>query len=73
MATTAQKIEAAARIVKDSALEMLAGKSGLTVDEVANLILSGHEGAARQFRQLVEAGIEKALAMHDNGEISLIG
>jgi hypothetical protein len=73
MATTTEKIAAAAQIIKDGALEMLASKSGFSVDEVANLILSGHEGAARQFRQLVEAGIEQAMKMHSAGEIALVG
>jgi hypothetical protein len=53
----------AGSIIATTALEFLAAREGLTVTQVADLIARGHEGACRQFAQLVTAGADTAIAL----------
>jgi hypothetical protein len=59
----AEQIQAAALIIKDSALQFLADKNGLTVNEVVFAIKEGNINAAKQFNDLVTAGVNQAMAM----------
>lgn len=63
------QIQAAAEIIKTSALEFLAAKHGLTIDQVIAAIAAGDKRARDQFNALVIAGIDKLLQMAKNGEI----
>ena len=56
-------VQAIALIIKDSALQFLADKHGLTVDEVVIAVQSGNVRAAEQFDTLVQAGIKEAMAL----------
>lgn len=68
---TNAKQQAAAQIIKDSALEFLAAKHGLTVDQVAAAIKAGNLKACEQFRALVVRGVDEAVALAEAGKISL--
>ena len=68
----ASKIHVAAEIIKTSALEFLAAKHGLTVDEVVFAMKSGNVRAMEQFKTLVLAGVEEAMQLAKSGKISLI-
>ena len=59
----AEQIQAAALIIKDSAIQFLADKNGLTVNEVVLAIKEGNINAAKQFNDLVTAGVNQAMAM----------
>lgn len=65
------KIQAAAKIISDSAIEHLANKHGLTQAEVMAALLSGNQRAIDQFMQLIMTGIDATKDMHDQGVISL--
>ena len=56
-------VQAIALIIKDSALQFLADKHGLTVDEVVIAVQSGNVRATEQFNTLVQAGIKEAMAL----------
>ncbi len=64
-----QQIAAAAEIVKTGALEFLAAKHNLSVDQVVAAIAAGDTRARAQFHELAVAGINKVLQMVDDGEI----
>lgn len=66
------KMQAAAQIIKDSAIEFLAAKHGLTVETVITELNNGNARAMQQFAQLVKAGIDGAIKMHNEGQISLV-
>lgn len=65
------KLQAAAEIIKTSALEYLAAKHGLTVAQVAAEIDAGDVRACEQFHTLVLRGIDEAFALAAAGKISL--
>lgn len=66
-----EKVQAAAKIVNESALQFLADKHGLTVQEVVAAILSGNQRATEQYTQLVAKGLEQVKTMCEAGQISL--
>lgn len=66
------KLQTAAEIIKNGALETLAAKHGLTVAQVVEAISAGHVRACEQFAQLVNKGIETALEMAATGKIHLV-
>ena len=67
----ADKVQAAAQIIKNSVVTFLANKHGITEDQVIDAVLSGDVKANQQFKELVIAGINQTLKMHDDGEINL--
>ncbi|UIF89181.1 hypothetical protein [Cupriavidus sp. UYPR2.512] len=69
---TAQKWAAATQIIASNAIEFMARREGLTIDQVQQLIDSRHEGAIRQFKQLIKLGVDEACRLHDAGQICLI-
>lgn len=68
---TNAKMQAAANIIKDSALEFLAAKHGVSIDYVVAQIDAGNVKVILQFHALVKAGIAEALTLNDAGLISL--
>lgn len=69
---TARKMAAATKIITSNAIEFMARKEGLTIEQVEQMIASRHEGAIRQFKQLVKLGVDEAGRLHDAGRICLI-
>lgn len=67
----ATKIQSAANNIIDGALEFMAGKHGLTVDQVVAALLDGDTRAMTQYRTLLESGIDAAVGLHEEEKISL--
>lgn len=65
------KLQAAAEIIRNSAIEFLAAKHGTTEAAVWEAIEAGQVKVCEQFAKLVQAGIAKTLAMAGEGQISL--
>lgn len=72
MELTAAKLTAAAKLIRETAIQTMADKNGMSVDRVNEYLASGHEGALRQFKQLALIGAKKAVELHDQGAIALI-
>lgn len=67
-----EKIVAAGKIILNSALEMLAEKNKTTPEIIRTAILeNGNAKLAIQLRELLEVGIDQAIKMQKEGEISL--
>lgn len=64
------KILTAAEIIKNTAVEFLANKHSITVDQVVEAIKSGDVRANEQFKSLVMAAIEQAATLEREGQIS---
>lgn len=64
------KILTAAEIIKNTAVEFLANKHNITVDQVVEAIKSGDVRANEQFKSLVMAAIEQAVTLEREGQIS---
>lgn len=70
MTFDANKLQAAATIIKQSALEFLAEKHGCTVEAVVLAIRAGDREAMAQFAALVKAAVDEAEALAKQGRIS---
>lgn len=66
------KLNAAANIIRESAVEFLATKHGVTIDAIIDAICSGNVKVCDQFAVLVAKGIEEAMQLAAIGKISLI-
>ncbi len=67
----ATKMQAAAKIVMEGALETLARIHKTDIETVRAGLLAGHVKLNAQFKELAETGISKAIEMHNNGEICI--
>lgn len=65
------KLQAAAEIIRNSAIEFLAAKHGTTEAAVWEAIEAGQVKVCEQFAKLVQAGIAQALTLAGEGKISL--
>lgn len=66
------KMQTAAQIIMESALEMLAGVHGCSVDQVVDGLRAGDLKLARQFRELAERGADEAVRLAKQGHITLL-
>jgi len=60
----AQQTKIIGKLVADSAMEFLASKHGLSVGEIAGLLLGGHRQLCEQFAKLAEVGTKEARAFY---------
>lgn len=65
------KLQAAANIIMEGALETLAKVHNCTIDAVRDGIAAGHVKLNAQFKELAERGIEEAIKLHNAGKISM--
>jgi xanthine dehydrogenase molybdopterin-binding subunit B len=67
-----EKILAAAEIIKTETIEFLAKKHNCTADTIISAMKSGKAPTLEaQFDELVKLAIDKAIEMHNAGEIAL--
>lgn len=65
------KLQAAAKIIMEGALETLASVHGCTIQQVRDEIAAGHVKLNNQFKELADRGIEEAMKLHQQNKISL--
>ena len=65
------KMQAAAQIIMEGALETLARVHNTTVQDVRDGIIAGHVKLNAQFQELSAAGIKTAMQMHAENQISI--
>lgn len=65
------KMKAAGQIILDGIIEMMASKNGVSADFVVSELQAGNLKALAQFKQLAEYGVDVALDLAKNGQISL--
>jgi hypothetical protein len=57
----AAQVKIIANIVTESALDFLAAKNNTTAIVIADLIRAGHENMNKQFMNLMQIGLQKAI------------
>jgi hypothetical protein len=66
------KMQAAAEIILQGALETLAKVHGCTIEQVCEGLKADHRRLSKQFAQLIALGSKEAVSLHGQGKISLI-
>jgi hypothetical protein len=66
------KMQAAAEIILQGALETLAKVHGCTVEQVCEGLKAQHAKLTGQFAELIALGSQQAVALHAENKISLI-
>ena len=66
------KTQTAANIIKNEAIALLAAKHGTTEFIIVNTLQQNASSKlAKQFKELVTAGVQQAIEMHKAGEICI--
>lgn len=66
------KMKAAAGIVINEAFQAVASKNGVSVQFVRDEVAAGNLKAINQLAAFLSAGVGAALALHEQGAISLV-
>ena len=65
------KMKAAAQIILDGIIDAMADKNGVSAEFVIQELQAGNVKALAQFKQFADYGVDLALEMAKNGQISL--